>query len=62
MSGGIHDGRVEIAEETAERRTSAEIANTKKNGILLFVTVFCARYMVRNTPDLVRLTAPPPPQ
>ena len=30
MSGGIHDGRVEIAEETAERRTSAEISKYKE--------------------------------
>ena len=31
-------------------------ANTKKNGTLLFVTVFWARDKVRNTPALVRFT------
>ena len=41
-------------------------ANTKKNGTLLFVTVFWARDKVRNTPALVRFTtrnrtAPPRP-
>ena len=73
MSGGIHDGRVAIAEKWSflvrvygqrdEHRQKE--ANTKKNGTLLFVTVFWARDKVRNTPALVRFTtrnrtAPPP--
>ena len=59
MSGGIHDGRVAIAEEWSFLvRAYGGETNIGRNKQIQRKMVFYCLF----TPDLVRLTAPPPPQ
>ena len=64
MSGGIHDGRVAIAEEWSflVRAYGGETNIGRNKQIQRKMVFYCLlRFFLRFTPDLVRLTAPPPP-